>query len=63
MEKNKTTKLDDIAYSLYYNEHRIKVLLVSNDYFIIHKDIFKNYYSQANIILRKEKLNKINEKR
>jgi hypothetical protein len=56
------SELDTIAYDLYYNNQENGITTVYKRYFIKNKDIFKNYYEQAKIILRKRKLEKLNEK-
>lgn len=56
------SELDTIAYDLYYNNQENGITTVYKKYFIKNKDIFKNYYEQAKIILRKRKLKRLNEK-
>lgn len=57
---NNYTRLDDIAYDLYWTETRNKVLTVFKEYFVINKILFDNYYQKANIKLRKEKIENLN---
>jgi len=68
-----STIFDDIAYYLfvqyYVHDYKDSQLYMSNmeyeppnqKWFYFRKLYYEKYYNKANIILRKEKLNKINE--
>jgi hypothetical protein len=62
----KITDIDNIAYKLYSIDAKKRLINKNIDLrielFIIYKNIFIDYYKNANIILRKEKINEINEK-
>lgn len=60
----KNLGIDDVAYDFYYMDRIDSDTIIHNkDKFIKNKDNFKEFYDNANIFIRKEKLNNIkNEK-
>ena len=63
----KISELDIIAYKLYKTYANKNIInknmdIIKIDLFSEYNFIFKDYYKDANIILRKNKINKINEK-
>lgn len=59
----KDSKLDELAYQYYlvYVANLSNNVFVHKWYFIENKDMFKEFYNQANRVLRKEKIEKINK--
>ena len=59
---NYKQQIDEIAYQLYLEEIAFlqKKLQTHKEYFVNNKDNFKRFYYDANIKLRKDKINKIN---
>lgn len=65
MLSDKNCNIDKIAYELYknryFNTYGNTLNVISIDFFIFYKDAFFRFYDKAENILRKEKLEKINE--
>jgi len=54
----KSASIDELAYYLYISENKRPTVNLYG--FISSKDIHYRYYDKANIIMRKEKLEKLN---
>jgi len=58
-------KIDNLAYELYMNDVIIKIgyskYYFTKTFFFKNKENYKIYYQKANSILRKQKLQKLNE--
>ena len=59
----KITEIDRIAYELYFKYANLRSFAIMHtDSFFEYKDIyyFKHFYFEANMLLRKQKLEKLN---
>ena len=59
-------KIDDLAYELYINDMILKIgdmpkHYYSETFFFRYKKFNEKYYNKANSIIRKQKLQKLNE--
>ena len=54
-------KIDDLAYDFYVSEQKRlqKQIWPSKKIFVEHRDSFHEYYDKFNILLRKQKIEKI----
>jgi len=67
----KISEIDNIAYKLYTSHansrltkknKKLSMEYIKIELFVEYKKIFNSFYQEANIILRKEKINNLNEK-
>jgi len=58
---SETTYLDDLAYYMYcqYRKNKPTYNLTSQDAMMVHPKVYRRFYNEALIIIRREKLNKI----
>jgi hypothetical protein len=59
--KNKVTYLDDLAYYVYCQprKNRKPENITTQKSFLIHPKVYKRFYDEAILLIRKEKIEKI----